>query len=130
MADQPLALRAVSTVRGHIPVITLAAFVAMLSVGTLVQAKQQCSATQGSRGYWSWRLIDGRKCWYEGKPMLSKSLLEWTARRATRSDPGKALAGVPTAKLHDPMDAQAQVPDDAGTFEALWRDRIRSDLTN
>ena len=129
MADQPLALRAVSAVRGHIPVITLAAFVATLSVGTMVQAKQQCSAAKRPGGYWSWRMIDGRKCWYEGKPMLSKSLLEWTAQRAAQPDTSHELASAPTAKHRDLMDAQAQVPDDAGTFEALWRDRIRSDLT-
>ena len=31
---------------------------------------KQCSAERPSdaRTYWSYRLIDGRKCWYEGKP--------------------------------------------------------------
>ncbi|MGH6742593.1 MAG: hypothetical protein ACREDY_26780, partial [Bradyrhizobium sp.] len=60
---------------------------------------------------------------------LSKSLLEWTAERAKQPDSSHELASVPPTKHHDPMNAQAQVPNDAGTFEALWRDRIRSDLT-
>jgi hypothetical protein len=30
-----------------------------------------------AKGQWYYRLIDGRKCWYEGKPMLPKSSLRW-----------------------------------------------------
>jgi hypothetical protein len=44
------------------------------------QAKQQCSAAAPSNPHgrwWSYRLMDGRKCWYEGKPLLSKLGLEW-----------------------------------------------------
>ena len=37
-----------------------------------------CNATRGSGGPWSWRLIDGKKCWYRGQPGLSKSSLRWT----------------------------------------------------
>jgi hypothetical protein len=36
-----------------------------------------CQASPGSGGYWTWRLIDGRKCWYEGKPGMSKDNLRW-----------------------------------------------------
>jgi hypothetical protein len=32
------------------------------------------------RGYhWAWREIDGRRCWYEGKPGIAKSELHWHA---------------------------------------------------
>jgi hypothetical protein len=65
----------------QIPSIALAAFIAtLISVGMpIAQAKQQCSASMPStpQRWWSYRFIDGRKCWYKGKPMLSKSLLEW-----------------------------------------------------
>ncbi len=66
----------------QIPSIALAAcIVTFSSIGMpTAQAKQQCSAAMPSNPHgrwWSYRLIDGRKCWYEGKPMLSKSLLEW-----------------------------------------------------
>jgi len=70
--------------RKQTPLVAFAACVATFSsIGIPVaEAKQKCSAAMPSNlhGYWSWRLIDGRKCWYEGKPMLSKSLLEWPAR--------------------------------------------------
>jgi hypothetical protein len=129
MTDHPSALRAVSAARRRpqIPAIILIACVSALSITAVAtaQATQQCSVASGSGGYWSWRMIDGRKCWYEGKPMLSKSLLEWPAHSpAQAADSNGALASATAEKHRDPMDAQARVPDDTGTFEALWRDRI------
>jgi hypothetical protein len=40
----------------------------------------ECSADLPSvrSGYWSYRIVDGRKCWYEGRRMISKSLLHWS----------------------------------------------------
>jgi hypothetical protein len=87
-------------------------------------AKQQCheSIAMNQRGYWSWRMIDGRKCWYEGKPMLSKSSLEWPAQATNHPSSDEELASVLT-KRSDPLDAQAKATD-ADTFEALWRTRV------
>jgi hypothetical protein len=75
-------------------------------------------------GYWSWRLIDGRKCWYEGKPMLSKSSLEWPAQTSAQPHSGKELANAVAEKPRDPLDSQAWEATASGTFEALWRARI------
>ena len=112
--------------------ILVAAFFST-SVATAI-AKQQCSASvpSNSHGYWSWRLIDGRKCWYEGKPMLSKSSLEWSAQPAVQPDSEEEVASALTEKPGNPMDAQARVIDtesratviDTETFDALWRARI------
>jgi hypothetical protein len=103
----------------QIPLITFAAYLAtFLSIGTATaQAKQQCSAEMppNSHMYWSWRLIDGRKCWYEGKPMLSKSLLEWPAQGSAQPD---------TDKPSNPLDSQAWAPTDTDTFDARWRARV------
>src|SRR5262245_33021963 len=75
------------------PSIVLAACIAALSsIGmTTAQAKQQCSVAVPSDSHgqsWSYRFIDGRKCWYEGKPGLSKSLLEWP--KETSEQPGSS----------------------------------------
>jgi hypothetical protein len=55
-------------------------------------------------GHWSYRLIDGRKCWYEGKNMLSESLLEWAPAQAI-------FDGEPARELRDkpgnPLDEKA-----------------------
>jgi hypothetical protein len=134
----PWPLRATGEPRHRVPSILLAAFIAGLFIAGAVEAKQQCSVSAG-QGYWSWRMIDGRKCWYEGKPMLSKALLEWPAESAGQPDTKADTASVAPerhrpesqrsesqrAESHgDPMDAQAYAPADSQTFEALWRDRI------
>src|ERR1700752_2129554 len=62
-------------------IASIACMAEPLLVGTsTAEAKQQCRVAMPSDvhgQWWSYRIIDGRKCWYEGKPMLSKSSLEW-----------------------------------------------------
>src|SRR5438309_5907354 len=117
--------------RKQLASIALAAcFVTLLSVGIPnAQTKQQCSAAMPSNPHgrwWSYRLIDGRKCWYEGKPMLSKSLLEWPKRALAQpvSD-REELQSVVTEKPGDPLDAQARAPEGPDSFEARWRERVK-----
>jgi hypothetical protein len=74
--------------------------------------------------WWSYRLIDGRKCWYEGKPGLSKSLLEWPAQASAQPASNGELASPLTEKPNNPLDSQAWAPTDSDTFEALWRARV------
>jgi len=94
---------------------------ALFFSATPAQAKQ-CSTERPSnaRTYWSYRLIDGRKCWYEGKPMLSKSLLEWPlakklAEPASESEPASDNASI----IENPI-----VLNDNDGFEARWRARF------
>ncbi|WP_245508598.1 hypothetical protein [Bradyrhizobium zhanjiangense] len=97
---------------------------------TSVHAKQQCAAaipTNPQGQWWSYRLIDGRKCWYAGKPMLSKSLLEWPTE--VSSEPGsrgEAKGIVIASKPGNPLDARALALKDFDTFEERWRARISS----
>jgi hypothetical protein len=115
--------------------ITLAAFLTALSsieVAT-AQAKQQCSAAMPSNPqghWWSYRLIDGRKCWYEGKPGLSKSLLEWPNKVSAQPASGEEVASTVPEKFRNPRDSQAwapnsqaRAPTDPDTFETRWRAR-------
>jgi hypothetical protein len=113
--------------------ITLAAFLtALSSIGVSIAAKQQCSAAMPSNPqghWWSYRLIDGRKCWYEGKPGLSKSLLEWPVEVSAPPASGEEVASVPE-KARNPLNSQAWAPNsqawapsDPDTFEARWRAR-------
>jgi hypothetical protein len=133
---------------------TLTALVAVLLLGMpQAEAKQQCSAAMpsGSSGkWWSYRIIDGRKCWYEGKPGLSKNLLGWSEKDSAEASPGtsaqlsrKEFVDAVSAKRRAPLDAQAWAPKDAvppwapeeavqartpnyvpDTFDALWSARI------
>jgi hypothetical protein len=90
------------------PSIALAAWIAtLLSVGMPnAQAKQQCGAATPSNAHgrwWSYRLIDGRKCWYEGKPMLSKSLLEWPEETSAQLVSNRQVTSVATEKPGNPL---------------------------
>jgi hypothetical protein len=117
------------------------------------EAKQQCSAAMPSSSngkWWSYRIIDGRKCWYEGKPGLSKNLLGWSEKTSADALPKaeprlsrKEFVDAVSAKRRDPLDARAWAPKDAvppwapeeavqartsnftpETFDALWSSRI------
>ncbi|ANV99784.1 hypothetical protein [Bradyrhizobium icense] len=127
--------------------MTLTALVAalLLLLGMpSVEAKQQCSAAAPSNPngkWWSYRLIDGRKCWYEGKPGLSKDLLEW---KGVSAQPLlKDVVNIVPEKRFNPLDAQAWAPKEAvqawapeeavqarapnyvpDTFDELWSGRI------
>ena len=80
--------------------------------------------------YWSYRLIDGRKCWYQGKPLLSKALLEWPKEVSAKPVSREKVASTVTQKPGYPLDAQALMDAgaralrDSDTFEALWRERV------
>ena len=86
---------------------------------------KQCGTERppNARSYWSYRLIDGRKCWYEGKPMLSKSLLYWPPARTARADSAREPDLLP-ANYYNLLDAQASIQDDSDAFEARWRARF------
>jgi hypothetical protein len=111
--------------RKQTPSIAFAASIVVLSpIGIATgQARQACAAAMPTdpHGHWSWRLIDGRKCWYEGKPMLSRSLLQWPAQGSAQPNAEAELVSIVPEKPRDPMDSQARAPDDPDTFEARWR---------
>lgn len=109
-----------------------ACIAALMPTGGANAKAVECSVARGShtQGYWSWRLIDGRKCWYLGKTMISKSLLQWPAKASVqaKADPKPVpVTIVPvtvvTEKRSDPLDAQARMLDYANSFEARWRAR-------
>jgi hypothetical protein len=115
--------------------ITLATFLtALWSIEVpIAQAGQQCSAAMPSNPqghWWSYRLIDGRKCWYEGKPGLSKSSLEWPKEVSAQPAPGEEITSTDPEKPRNSLDSQAWAPNiqawaptDPDTFETRWRAR-------
>ena len=96
---------------------------------TSVHAKQQCAVAMPANPqgqWWSYRLIDGRKCWYAGKPMLSKSLLEWPKGAfAQPVSDREEVQSVVREKPGDPLDAQARALEGLDSFEARWRERVK-----
>ena len=148
--------------KGQIPAFVFAVCVASLvpTVVPTAQAKatiRECSASPGkTQGHWSWRLIDGRKCWYAGKAVIAKASLRWPAAapaqakavqvkameanavnvkadnltpadvKAAQAKPAPATVGVATEKRGNPMDAQARMLND-DSFESRWRARVSTD---
>jgi hypothetical protein len=103
----------------------------LLPTGGANAKRVECSVAQPSatHGHWSWRLIDGRKCWYAGKTMISKSMLQWPAKTSVqaKADPKPAPVAIATEKRSDPLDAQARLLEYASSFEARWRARAITD---
>lgn len=145
--------------KGQIPAFLFAVCVASLvpTVVPTAQAKapiRECSASPGkTQGHWSWRLIDGRKCWYAGKTVIAKAALRWPAAaksaqakaveaaktsdvkagnltpadvKAGQARPVPTTVGVAAEKRGNPMDAQARMLDDE-SFESRWRARVSTE---
>jgi len=110
--------------KGQIPAFLVAVCVASLvpTVVPVAQAKatiKECSASPGkTSGHWSWRLIDGRKCWYAGKAVIAKASLRWPATAQAKAAPAKAVeAKAADAKAVDTKAADAKPVDaKAGTL--------------
>jgi hypothetical protein len=75
-------------------VVRLLPFGMLLLIGMQTAQAIECSVEMPSNpsGHWSYRLIDGRKCWYQGQNNLSKSLLQWPGETSAPSTPDDALA--------------------------------------
>jgi len=100
------------------PVALAACIITVLPIVAPAAQAKQCSIARplDAQGHWwSWRLIDGRKCWYEGRTAISKSLLQWS---------GPAIPITALAEKHnDLLDSRASLPDHADSFDSLWRAR-------
>ena len=112
-------------------------------MGAQTASAKQCNVAMPSKpkAHWSYRLIDGRKCWYEGKNNLSKSLLTWSVKISPR-DRDKASSrlekeGAPPVKEAMTTITERPSPDQDAccgtvsetpyTFEARWRDLLSHD---
>src|SRR5258707_13591891 len=94
-------------------------FGVVLLMGMQTAQARECSAAMPShpQGHWSYRLIDGRKCWYQGENNLSKSLLRWPDESSARSAPDDALA------LAIPPPVKEKI-EESDSFEARWRNLL------
>ena len=113
--------------KGQVRPVFFAVFIATLfPINAPAAQVTECSAAPSSKqqGYWFWRLIDGRKCWYVGTTMISKSLLRWPAVAPAKTAFNVTTPARVTEKHNAPLDAQARMPDDSNSFEALWRARV------
>ena len=102
----------------------------VLLIGMQAAEAKQCSAAMPSnpQGHWSYRVIDGRKCWYQGENKLSKSLLEWPQQTSVLSPFSETQAHLddemaPVKKTINASSEKSnnQSDPDQDSFEARWR---------
>jgi hypothetical protein len=102
----------------------------ILLLGTQTAQAKQCSASipPNPQGHWSYRFIDGRKCWYQGENNLSKSLLQWPEQTSPLS-PSSETESLPDEELMPPVketvsassEKHNQSKPDSDSFDARWR---------
>src|SRR5258707_15283778 len=121
-------------------VARLLPFGMVLLLGMQTAQAKQCSAAMppDPQGHWSYRFIDGRKCWYQGENMISKSLLRWPEQTSALSPSSKAeprldeelmppLRQTTSARSEKPSNQSEPdeccktVLKDSDSFEARWR---------
>ncbi len=74
---------------------TLAVVVAVVWLTSEAAAIECAAEAQSRTAYWSWRIIDGKQCWYAGRPGMSKANLHWrtaTVGQRGPAEPDRALA--------------------------------------
>jgi hypothetical protein len=63
-------------------------FLAAALTGTAGNAQAtECRSAKGEGYPWAWREIDGKRCWYKGKPGMDKTLLRWAESAKVAATP-------------------------------------------
>ena len=89
--------QAASDARVTKAVSTIAVALLLVSSGA---SATECQSSPGRDGkWWSWRIVNSKRCWYQGRPGRSKDLLQWAKQSPppvmTRLDPGDRLRPAP-----------------------------------
>jgi hypothetical protein len=94
-----------------------AAFVAMTALSTPPVRAQTiaCAAEIPSarKGHWYYRIIDGRKCWYEGKALMPQSDLYWPKEKVADVDAAPIAQRPAPAETDGRNPAAAPAPEPA-----------------
>jgi hypothetical protein len=96
--------------------------VALLLISSGASATE-CQSSPGHDGkWWSYRIVDSKRCWYQGRPGRSKDLLQWAKQSppqvVTRPDPGDSPhPASPVPPQTTPKVVSMSIP--APTSEAL-----------
>src|SRR6476646_7531638 len=77
--------------------------VALLLISSGASATE-CQSSPGHDGkWWSWRIVDSKRCWYQGRPGRSKDLLQWAKQSPPPvADPGDSPPPAPPAPPQEP----------------------------
>lgn len=77
------------------------------------------------KGHWTYRIVDGRKCWYAGRASIPKSSLRWVKRERDPSpvNAKAEMSSIDRADFTDPEDGSCCWPPATKdeSFETRWR---------
>jgi hypothetical protein len=82
--------------------------VALLLISSGASAAE-CQSSPGHDGkWWSYRIVDSKRCWYQGRPGRSKDLLQWAKQLpppvVIRPDPGDSSPPAPPVPPQQPTE--------------------------
>ena len=88
--------------------------VALLLISSGASATE-CQSSPGHDGkWWSYRIVDSKRCWYQGSPGRSKNLLHWAKQSpppvVTRPDPGDSPPPAPPVPPQQPPEIVDTTP--------------------
>ena len=88
--------------------------VALLLISSGASATE-CQSSPGQDGqWWSWRIVDSKRCWYQGRPGRSKDLLQWAKQSpqpvVTHPDPGDSPRAAPPVPPQQPTEIVDTTP--------------------
>jgi hypothetical protein len=74
----------------------------------------QCHSGPDRDSYWTWRTVDGRRCWYRGHTIRPRSQLEWPKQSKNRGEKNQR-------KYIEPYSAaRAQAPQENPPPDCCW----------
>ena len=83
--------------------ISCVVFAAALTGSVSAAHAVECQSEKGAGYPWAWREIDGKRCWYKGKPGMDKKLLSWAANaNAPAASKASAAPSHLRPRLHPP----------------------------
>jgi hypothetical protein len=98
------------------------AFALTVTIRAATAIECRTEAPSGASEYWSWRIIDGKKCWYPGRPGISKANLYWPKTGEPTTGQGRAFETVEPygpPSLPD-LESDLSRPNGNTTFKERW----------
>jgi hypothetical protein len=104
---------------GMKPLLIGSAFLFFVSSAHAIECRAELPSHHTT--HWTYRILEGRKCWYEGKGMVSKALLNWSVSNVSaKPDPEPAASGQSASSFEsEHLCCSRQV--DGESFESRWQ---------
>lgn len=118
-------MSAVASRRNRLCLLSIAAGLFLASIGTTALGALECRPEPplNRSGHWSWRNVDGKRCWYPGQPGMSKANLRWTQSTPptlARGDDEQSTSPVAAKRGQTRMQQPAPAAGDDALLETVW----------